>query len=143
MFQELKTDRRRPLRHVRAGAVTVEFALTLPIMLLLVLGIMEFGRAMMVEQMLTNAAREAARCGVLDGSSDTEVRAAVADYLATGGIAATDVTITIDPADLTAARKGTAVSVELSVPYNSVSWVPTPWFLGNTTLSSECVMRHE
>ncbi|MBT8158997.1 MULTISPECIES: TadE/TadG family type IV pilus assembly protein [Arthrobacter] len=44
-----------------AGAVAVEFALILPIFLVLVLGIFEFGRGFNIQVSLTEAAREAAR----------------------------------------------------------------------------------
>lgn len=43
------------------GAAAVEFALVLPILLALLLGIVEFGRAYNVQISLTHAARETAR----------------------------------------------------------------------------------
>lgn len=43
------------------GAAAVEFAIVLPVLLLLLLGIMEFGRAYNVQMTLTNAAREGVR----------------------------------------------------------------------------------
>ncbi|MCT1433984.1 pilus assembly protein, partial [Dietzia maris] len=43
------------------GAAAVEFALVLPILLLLVLGILEFGRAYHVQTILSNAARDGVR----------------------------------------------------------------------------------
>jgi Flp pilus assembly protein TadG len=43
------------------GAVAVEFALLVPILIMILLGIMEFGRAYNVQASLTNAAREGAR----------------------------------------------------------------------------------
>jgi Flp pilus assembly protein TadG len=43
------------------GAVAVEFALLAPVLILLVLGIMEFGRAYNAQVSLTNAAREGVR----------------------------------------------------------------------------------
>lgn len=43
------------------GAVAVEFAIVLPVLLALVLGIMEFGRAYNTQISLTNAAREGVR----------------------------------------------------------------------------------
>lgn len=43
------------------GAVAVEFAIVLPVLLLLVMGIAEFGRAYNTQMTLTHAAREGAR----------------------------------------------------------------------------------
>lgn len=49
-----------PLRSER-GAAAVEFALVVPVLLALLLGIIEFGRAYNVQISLTHAARETAR----------------------------------------------------------------------------------
>ncbi|MHA7247655.1 TadE/TadG family type IV pilus assembly protein [Arthrobacter tecti] len=48
-------------RDVERGAVAVEMALLLPVLLILLLGIMEFGRAFNTQITLTNAARDAVR----------------------------------------------------------------------------------
>jgi Flp pilus assembly protein TadG len=58
---------RRPARKVRRdrGAVAVEFALLLPVLLFLVFGIIDFGRALNAQITLTQAAREGARMAAL------------------------------------------------------------------------------
>ena len=55
------------------GATAVEFALVLPLLLLLVCGIIDFGRALNAEIILTQAAREGARLGAL-GYSNTAIQ---------------------------------------------------------------------
>lgn len=50
------------------GAAAVEFALVLPILLLLVIGILEFGRAYHVQTTLSNAARDGVRVMALQDS---------------------------------------------------------------------------
>jgi len=50
------------------GQNLVEFALVVPILLLLVLGIAEFGRAWMTKNILTGAAREAVRVAAVGGN---------------------------------------------------------------------------
>src|SRR5688572_32942486 len=47
------------------GAAIIETALTLPLILLVCVGIFEFGRAYQTWQVMTNAAREGARVAVL------------------------------------------------------------------------------
>lgn len=47
------------------GVALVEFALVLPMVLLFLLGISDFGRAIYYKNTLENAAREGARCGIV------------------------------------------------------------------------------
>jgi Flp pilus assembly protein TadG len=54
------------------GAAAVEFALVLPLLLLLVFGIVDFGRALNAQIMVSQAAREGARWNAL-GASPTEI----------------------------------------------------------------------
>jgi Flp pilus assembly protein TadG len=58
------------------GAVAVEFALLAPALIMLLLGIMEFGRAYNVQISLTNAAREAVRNMAINNSQATARTAA-------------------------------------------------------------------
>ncbi len=105
----------------------------------------EIGRAVMVEQVLTNAAREGARAAVLDGSTATGVKDKVVDYMKNGGIsaAATDM-VTITPTDPASAANGTPVTVTVQVQFSKVTWLPSPWFIsGNKYLTASSVMRRE
>lgn len=47
------------------GASMVEFAILLPILLLLIFGIIEFGLLLFAKQVITNASREGARAGIV------------------------------------------------------------------------------
>lgn len=70
----------------QSGAAAVEFALILPVMLLFIFGIIEFGLFLYDKQVLTNACREGARVGVVvrtprnQVNEDAEIRAAVLQY---------------------------------------------------------------
>ena len=78
------------------GAVLIEAAVALPLLLLVVLGIVDFGLLFQRYEVLTNAAREGARIAVLPvGYSTTEVKARVRQYIAAGGLKPTDA----DPKD--------------------------------------------
>ena len=52
------------------GSQIAEFAVALPLLLVLVVGIFDFGNAFNLKQKLTNAAREAARLGSSESTSD-------------------------------------------------------------------------
>jgi Flp pilus assembly protein TadG len=105
-----------------------------------VLGMIELGRAMMVQQVLINAARIGARQAVMLTSSQTQVINAVGDYAAGVGVSGVATTVTPDPSTATA---GTAITVATSVSFANVSWLPAPWFMGGKTLTSTAVMRKE
>ena len=127
----------------RRGASMVELALTLPIFLTMTVGIIEFGRGFMVQQMVTNAAREGARHGILPGAKNSDVEAKVKEYLATGSIDPAVVQVAVTPSDLQAAKTGAQVRVNIEINYRDVTWMPVPWFMGNTRLSGDTVMRRE
>ena len=125
----------------RRGASAVEFAVVAPIFFMVVLGIIEFGRMAMVQQVITNAAREGARIAVLDGATAGKVQSRVEDYLRSGTIKVGNVKVSPDPPD--SAGYGEPVSVTVTVLFNEVSWLPTPFMLGGITLQAEAVMRRE
>ena len=63
----MKTLRTTGLKRDERGQALVEFALILPIILLLVVGMLEFARAWNLHQVMTDAAREGARRAVIGG----------------------------------------------------------------------------
>src|SRR6187200_3683468 len=68
------------------GAALLEAAITLPMLLLVAVGIFEFGRAYQTWQVLTNAAREGARVAVIAGTTDAEVEVTVRRYMTIGSL---------------------------------------------------------
>lgn len=128
-------------RRPRQGAATVEFAIVAPLFILLVFGMIEYGRMVMVQQLITSAGREGARLGVLEGVTNERVTTVVTEYLANSSIQ--DATVSVTPDPLSSARYGEPVTVKISVSFDSVSWLPSPMYLGGKTLSSVAVMRRE
>jgi Flp pilus assembly protein TadG len=106
----------------------------------------EFGRAVMVQQVLVNASREGARHAVLDGSTLTEIESRIDGYLAPSMINGATIAYEVNGAIVTdpgIAQFGDAVTVRISVPFDSVSWLPVPKYIGGTTLSASSIMRRE
>lgn len=131
----------RSCRRNRQGAAVVEFAIVAPVFFLLVFGMIEYGRMVMVQQIITNASREGARRAVLDGVMDGDVTAAVNNYLTNASISGATTTVTTTspvPPDIAEAK-----TVTVSVPFSQVSWLPSPMYLGNTTLQASTTMRRE
>ena len=69
-----------------SGAELIEFALALPLLLLFGLGIIDFGLLFQRYEVVTNAAREGARVGILPGYAVADVETRVNQYLAAGGL---------------------------------------------------------
>ena len=107
------------------GAALVETAFVLPIMLLVCVGILEFGRAYQTWQVVTNAAREGARVAILPEYPDTSVTTRVRTYLKNGGLPAsivddttkTKVLITATTIPIDAAGTVTASAARIVVEY--------------------------
>jgi Flp pilus assembly protein TadG len=89
--------RRRRLLTCERGAELVEFALVFPMLLLVMLGIMDFGFLFQRYEVLTAAAREGARVAILPGYTDADVTARVNAYLGTAGLASS-ATVAVLPA---------------------------------------------
>ena len=80
------TTMRTNLRRNERGAALIEAAITIPIILLIAVGIFEFGRAYQTWQVLTNAAREGARQAILSDKTDADVQTTVQNYMKAGGL---------------------------------------------------------
>ena len=133
------------------GVAMVEAAITLPIILLISVGIFEFGRAYQTSQVLTNAAREGARLAVIEGSTDTEVRARVNKYLTDGGLASlADSNIVLNRTTALTAS-ATASNVQVNYPFEFMVLNPVIRLISPTntttgapiTLTAATLMRNE
>jgi len=59
------------------GQTMVEFALLLPLLMLIIIGMMDLGRAIWSYNLVAHAAREGARAGIFPGESDFDIVRAV------------------------------------------------------------------
>jgi Flp pilus assembly protein TadG len=119
------------------GAAAVEFALVVPLLLLLVLGIAEFGRAYNIESVLAGAAREGARSMALQNNA-TAARSAV--QLAAPSLGLTTGQISISPSSCpTSTGSTTTQLVTVTVTYQ-MTFV-TKLFGTSKTLQAKGAMR--
>ncbi len=134
----------------RSGQAVVEFALVLPVFVLLVFGAIEFGRAYYSLHLLTNAAREGARRGSLPNQLETDVEDTIQDFLSGVGMGGTwTATVTATDIDgnprssLVNAQEGDRVSVTVSYDFQVMVGSLLPGFSGTVPLRGRCVFRHE
>ncbi|MEX2486612.1 MAG: TadE/TadG family type IV pilus assembly protein [Nitriliruptoraceae bacterium] len=115
------------------GAAAVEFALVVPVLLLLVLGILEFGRAFNAQVSLTAAARESVR--VMAVENDVDAAVTVASDAAVSLNPSIDAShVEISP---TVCAPGTNVTVTITYPFEFV----TGTFGPEITLTGQGMMR--
>jgi len=132
------------------GAALLETAITIPIVLLVCVGIFEFGRAYQTQQVLVNAAREGARISIITGNTDQQVTDAVRNYITSGRLTSPgSATVTINRTEAMGA--GTASRVTVSYPFNFIVLNPVIKLVVKTsttgkaalTMQSVAVMRNE
>jgi hypothetical protein len=125
------------------GQSLVEFALLLPVFLLILVGIAEFGRGWMTKNILTGAAREGARVAAVQlnlADSGSEGRLAASGVLNSAGIS-------VPPAVVSVIDPGLSIpSIRVDVTYtypvfvlNFIPGLPGP----NLNLASTATMRRE
>ena len=100
------------------GAVAAEFALLLPVLLLILFGTIEFGMMMYGREVVTNASREGARAGIVQGPpkrTEGEIITIADNYLTGTGVNPANVTFTSVGEGLT---NPNTLTVTATYPYN-------------------------
>lgn len=105
-------------QHHERGAAAVEFGLVLPLLMLVLMGILDWGYYFFVSQIVTNAAREGARAGSVEVDDDAralnQAERAAEDYI--GGVGLNPNQATIDTT-----ISGGAVRVRINYPTGSLT----------------------
>jgi Flp pilus assembly protein TadG len=142
---------RNRLRQER-GAELIEMALVLPLLLLIIMGIIDFGFMFREMNVVTNAAREGARAGILPDYGSADVEARVQQYLNAAGINVTCPSagcVVLTPVIDVAAPSGTfqARDVRVTIFHNWTFLSPIAAMFGGSftsvALSGRSVMRVE
>ena len=154
---------RRTKTSDRRGTTLVETAIVLPVFFFFLLAIIEFGHAQLVNNMLNNACRTAARLGSVEGTTSAEVVARVNQTMAPV-IDSNNVTVFVRDAsvfdsggstpsngsevealpstELADAEPRDMFVIRASLNYNDIALVPMP-FMAGVVLNSQAFMRHE
>jgi Flp pilus assembly protein TadG len=132
-----------------SGAELIEVALTLPLLMLVLLGIIEFGFVFQQYEVITNAAREGARVAVLPSYSTDDAKTRINNYLDASGLKSSSATVNV------AAQTAVAIGTNCMVPMQATVSYPHPvpfiggiikYFggtMGTMTLHATSTMRVE
>ena len=130
------------------GATVVEFAIVLPLLILLIFGIIEIGLLLYTKQVMTNAVREGVRAGVVVRTprlTDAQIEAVIdsyADnYLITFGSENFPSPVISPDGPRSGDLYGTDLSVEITYDYDFL--VLSNIGLGPITLKAESIMKME
>ena len=138
-------------RSSEAGAELLEFAIVLPILMLLVGGVIDFAILFQRYEVVTNAAREGARVAVLADFGVADVQARVNSYLAASGLtaAAPAPQVDYDSSEVTPGGPSIdVVKVTVQYPHQFVILTPLAALLGKAAhadimLAAASTMRLE
>lgn len=121
------------------GQALVEFAVVLPVLLLLIMGIAQFGMAFSSYLTLENASRDATRAGII-GYSDEEIHDVISTF--SPGLESDKLTITITPSD-GSRTSGDTLTVKLTYNYELTVPIISSIFSNMIVLNTETSMRIE
>jgi Flp pilus assembly protein TadG len=111
----------RILGRPRKGAAVVELAVCLPVMILLTFGSIELTNVIFLKQVLKTAAYEGARTATAPGKDGTAATTASNNVLTSRGISGGSVTVS--PAVTTSTATGTNITVSVTAPIGSNTYM--------------------
>jgi Flp pilus assembly protein TadG len=137
----IEPTRSRP----RRGSTLVEAAIVLPLLILVVFGLIEYGSLLLRLQQIENATRQAARYAATPDATQAATTTLISTLMTTAGMpnSSSHYTVTTTPTDIATASRGDQITIKISVTYNNIaitksSLIPVP-----TTVSRTVVMAKE
>ena len=130
--------KKQKLRSKREGAAVVEFAVCLPLIVLIVLGTIEAGSLLFLKQTLVQASYEGAKVAIATGDSD-QVESVVDAVAASRNL--TGVNVQFTPSDLTSVPAGETITITISAPGDANSLIPFGPFRNQTVQTSASMVR--
>lgn len=123
----------------KKGQAMVEMAIVLPILLVILMGIFEFGRIFNTYLIMTNASREGARSAAL-GDNDTDIIQRINNAIV--DLDSSNLTTTITPSK-SSRKRGTEVKVNLQYDIDLIAPVIDTIIPNPVHLETQTIMRVE
>ncbi|MFT5524241.1 MAG: Flp pilus assembly protein TadG [Pirellulaceae bacterium] len=134
---------RRLLHHRksnRSGLAIVEFAIALPVFVLIVMATIESSSMIFMKQSLEISAYEGVRTALVRGSNENNVIGSCNQILEARSVTAAVVTVT--PSNFSSLNYGDYIQVSVAAPCSENSLLG-PWFYGGRTLVATAEMMKE
>jgi Flp pilus assembly protein TadG len=125
----------------RRGQSLVEFALVLPVLIVVLMAIFDFGFGIYTYNVLSNAAREGARYGIIATKTDTQIKNTVISKAVGVPLNASQITITPSPTR----TSGGTITVRITYPFAPITPLIGQVFgpSGVLTLTAQATMNVE
>lgn len=130
---------RRNANLARRGVAAAEFAVCLPVMVLLVLGMVETCSMVFLKQSLAVAAYEGAHTAVKPGATSADVRAVCDNILRDRRVRAA--TVQLNPSDVPSTPEGDYMEIRITAPSDQNSVLPLRFFRGTNVDAAATVMK--
>jgi len=127
-------------KHKSKGAMLIEAAIILPLLLLLILGVIEYGWALLKSQQITNATRQGARIAARPDVTNADIQDTVSALMDSAGISGYELTL---PGDVSSITPGDSLTVTITVPYSSVELAGAPFVPMPSQLKASVTMAKE
>ncbi len=118
----------------------IEAAIILPLLLLLILGVIEYGWALLKSQQITNATRQGARIAARPDVTNADIQDTVSALMDSAGISGYELTL---PGDVSSITPGDSLTVTITVPYSSVELAGAPFVPMPSQLKASVTMAKE
>lgn len=123
----------------RRGVAAAEFAVCLPVLVLLMLGVIEVSSMIFLKQACAVAAYEGSHVAVSPNATASDVAATCQEILADRRV--TDATVTVTPTNIQNLAPGTYFEVRVTAPTDPNAILPLTYFQGMTLSSSATLMK--
>lgn len=138
----LTSTRPAKIRRCR-GSTIVEAAIVLPLLLLVIFGLIEYGSMFLRLQQIENVARQAARTAATPDATAAQITTLITTMMTSAGLGGSGYTATVIPADPSAAEVGTQLSVKIEITYANISITKAPLIPVPTKVARTVVMAKE
>jgi Flp pilus assembly protein TadG len=137
---EKQANRQRKWFGTRTGAATVEFAVCMPVIVLIVLGSIEGASMLFLRQAMVQSAYEGVKTAIKHDSDNARARAAAEDVARGRGLV--NFNVEFSPSDVSTVPSGQFITVTTSAPGDENSLLPFGPFR-NRLVSASAVMVKE
>lgn len=130
------------LKRNQKGQTLVELALILPILIILLMGTIEFGRVFLSYLTVTHASREAARATVIStGKDNTFITQKVKD--SASWLDPAKITVEVQPSSISSRTSGVPLTIKVSYPVQLYTPVLSGIITNPFTVKAQTIMRIE